>query len=61
MLSAQASKMLNEALLSERMRHDFESGQDYDFALALDETHRYRVNLMVHKEGVAGTYRIVPN
>jgi twitching motility protein PilT len=33
--------------------------KDLDFALALDAANRYRVNLMFHKGGAAGAYRMV--
>lgn len=59
-LTPTASALLNTALLSEKRRVQFEDQQDLDFALALTERERYRVNLMVHKEGVAGTYRLIP-
>lgn len=51
---------LNTALLSSSQRRIFTEAQDYDYALAVDLTSRYRVNLMVHKEGVAGAYRMIP-
>jgi twitching motility protein PilT len=51
---------LNTALLSEGQRKIFLERRDYDYALALSGTDRYRVNLMFHKTGVAGAYRMVP-
>ncbi|WOO39419.1 PilT/PilU family type 4a pilus ATPase [Rubellicoccus peritrichatus] len=60
-LTAKETKLLNTALLSDRQNYIFESTQDYDFAMALDATKRFRVNLMVHKNGTAGTYRFIPN
>lgn len=51
---------LNVALLAPHQRQVFEELRDYDYALALDETNRYRVNLMVHKTGASGCYRMVP-
>lgn len=59
-LTPEASALLNTALLSEERSAQFEAKQDLDFALALTEQERYRVNLMIHKEGVAGTYRLIP-
>src|SRR5690606_34718714 len=38
----------------------FEERNDYDHALALPSGERFRVNLMVHKTGPAGAYRMVP-
>jgi len=51
---------LNTVLLSEAQRGIFHEKQDYDYALALDLANRYRVNLMMHKQGPAGAYRMVP-
>jgi twitching motility protein PilT len=54
------SRRLNTALLAPHQRKIFEEFRDYDYALALDATSRYRVNLMVHKAGISGCYRMVP-
>jgi twitching motility protein PilT len=51
---------LNVALLSDGQKKIFLERKDYDYALALSATDRYRVNLMVHKNGAAGAYRMVP-
>ena len=51
---------LNTALLSDGQRKTFLELKDYDYALALSGTDRYRVNLMFHKNGAAGSYRLVP-
>jgi twitching motility protein PilT len=59
-LTADESFRLNTALLAPHQRAVFEDRKDFDYALALDATHRYRVNLMVHKGGPAGAYRMVP-
>jgi twitching motility protein PilT len=59
-LSDVESRRLNVALLASHQRKIFEELRDYDYALALDATDRYRVNLMVHKGGVSGCYRMVP-
>ncbi|HBR95155.1 MAG TPA: hypothetical protein DEA90_13420 [Opitutae bacterium] len=60
-LATDASKVLNSALLNSAQREEFESTHDLDFALTLGLRRRYRVNLMQHKEGMAGTYRLVPS
>ncbi len=54
------ARRLNTALLAPHQLKIFEELNDYDYALALDATNRYRVNLMVHKAGVSGCYRMVP-
>ncbi|MGC4074699.1 MAG: PilT/PilU family type 4a pilus ATPase [Nibricoccus sp.] len=51
---------LNTVLLAPHQRQSFMERRDYDYALALDATSRYRVNLMFHKGGAAGAYRMVP-
>lgn len=58
-LGAKVAAALNTALLTPTQRAEFEASHDFDFALALDTGHRYRCNLMLHKDGVAGTYRTV--
>lgn len=58
-LSARDAEGLNLALLSTSQRDAFRERRDLDCALALPSGERYRVNLMVHKDGVAGAYRTV--
>lgn len=59
-ITEQDSLRLNTALLSEGQKKTFLERKDYDYALALSKTDRYRVNLMFHKNGAAGSYRMVP-
>ncbi|MET0261426.1 MAG: PilT/PilU family type 4a pilus ATPase [Rariglobus sp.] len=59
-LSAQDTQRLNTSLLGDDQKKLFAQNHDYDYALAMDGGRRIRVNLMEHKEGVKGTYRIVP-
>jgi len=59
-LSPQDALRLNTVLLSGGQRQIFLERRDYDYALALDGAARYRVNLMFHKNGAAGAYRMVP-
>ncbi|MGB0414216.1 MAG: type IV pilus twitching motility protein PilT [Coraliomargarita sp.] len=58
--SARASEHLNLSLLTEKEKSEFLQHGEYDFALPLDSGQRFRVNLMKHRDGIAGTYRIVP-
>ena len=60
-LTAEDSHRLNTALLSDGQRKIFADRKDFDYALALGAADRYRVNLMVHKNGPAGAYRMVPD
>ena len=59
-LKEDESLRLNTILLAAHQRDIFLERRDYDFALALDAGHRFRVNLMFHKWGPAGSYRMVP-
>ena len=59
-LSADDALRLNTALLSEGQKKTYLEHKDYDCALALGGTDRYRVNLMFHKNGAAGAYRMIP-
>jgi len=60
-LTAEDALRLNTVLLSEGQKMIFLERKDYDYALALSGTDRYRVNLMFHKNGAAGAYRMVPD
>ncbi len=59
-LNANDALRANTVLLSEGQKKIFLERKDYDYALALSGTDRYRVNLMFHKNGAAGAYRMVP-
>lgn len=56
-----AAHTLNTVLLDDAQRERFEASRDMDLAMTLGLRKRYRVNLMQHKSGTAGTYRIIPN
>ncbi len=58
-LTAEEALRLNTVLLSPEQKKAFLEKHDLDYALAIVEPERYRVNLMVHKEGSAGSYRMV--
>ncbi|MEO6876674.1 MAG: PilT/PilU family type 4a pilus ATPase [Opitutaceae bacterium] len=60
-LTAEDALRLNTALLSEGQKKIFLERKDYDYALAISASDRYRVNLMFHKTGAAGSYRMVPD
>ncbi len=60
-LTPEDSLRLNTVLLSAGQRKIFLERKDYDYALALGGSDRYRVNLMFHKNGAAGSYRMVPD
>jgi len=58
-LTANESLRLNTAMLSTEQMKEYLEAKDFDYALALDHGSRYRVNLMFHKNGPAGCYRLV--
>jgi twitching motility protein PilT len=60
-LNAADALRLNTALLSAGQKKTYLDRKDYDFALSLGGNDRYRVNLMFHKNGAAGSYRMVPD
>src|SRR5688572_3384759 len=60
MLTAEDAVRVNTVLLSDAQKKIFLQRKDYDYALALSGSNRYRVNLMFHKHGAAGSYRMVP-
>jgi len=59
-LTAEESLRLNTVLLAEHQRNIYLERRDYDLALALDAKNRFRVNLMFHKGGASGSYRMIP-
>lgn len=59
-LTAEESLRLNLALLTPEQSKTYQEIRDFDYALALDANSRYRVNLMFHKGGASGSYRMVP-
>ena len=59
-LSAEQARKLNTCLLSAAHQQIFASRNDFDYAFAMDGGRRIRVNVMQHKQGTKGTYRIVP-
>ena len=59
-LTEQTALNLNTALLSSKLREDFQARKDLNLTLETDEGDRYRVNLILHRDGCAGNYHIVP-
>ncbi len=59
-LTDQDALRINTALLTEAQKKTYLDKKDMDYALALEGGERYRVNLMFHKNGAAGAYRMVP-
>ena len=59
-LSAEDAYRLNTILLSPENKAVFDQKKDLDFAMSVGAGNRVRGNLMEHKDGVAGTYRMIP-
>jgi len=59
-LTPEDTLRLNTLLLTSTQKKIFLDQKDLDYALALDTGDRFRVNLMFHKNGTAGAYRMVP-
>jgi twitching motility protein PilT len=59
-LSAEDAYRLNTILLSPENKAYFDEKKDLDFAMSVGAGNRVRASLMEHKDGVAGTYRMIP-
>ena len=59
-LSAQDASRLNTIFLSEEQRKSFDEKMDLNCAQRINNS-RFRVSLMMQKDGVAGSYHIVPD
>ena len=59
-LTAEDARRLNLALVSAERRGQFEEEMDINFALEVGQD-RFRVCLMMHKDGIEGSYRLVPD
>ena len=59
-ITAEYAEKLNTILLSPEQKARFKEDMDMNFALELNGS-RYRVALMYQKDGISGSYRIVPS
>ena len=59
-LTSDAALRINTLFLSEKQKSDFIKNNELVYILSFEEGERYRVVLMHHKDGVAGTYHIIP-
>lgn len=59
-LTAEDAMRLNTVLLNEAQQKSFEEHKDLNYPMAIDENNRFRVCLMLHKDGAAGAYRLIP-
>ena len=59
-ITPEQSKRINTVLLTPERLRIFEEEQDTNFALGIGKD-RFRVCLMVQREGVSGSYRLIPD
>ena len=59
-ITPEFAEKLNTVLLSPEQKKKFTDDMDMNFALELNQS-RYRVALMYQKDGISGSYRIVPS
>lgn len=59
-INHEVAARLNVALLTPEQREEFIENQDLNFALQIGKD-RFRVSLLIHKDGSAGSYRLVAN
>ncbi len=59
LITADMAERLNLAPLNPEQREKFEATHDLDWAYAVSDSERYRVNLMLQRLGIAGSYRII--
>jgi len=50
---------MNTILLNQKQYEYYETNKDLNYALQLDASNRFRVCMIVHKDGTAGSYRLV--
>lgn len=59
LLTREAAESLNLSPLSDEYREIFERTHDLDYCYAIEETDRYRTNVLRQRLGVSGSYRVV--
>ena len=59
LITPEYAERLNTVLLTEEQKKEFKEGLDMNFALELRKS-RFRAALMYQKDGISGSYRIVP-
>ncbi|MDM7921200.1 MAG: type IV pilus twitching motility protein PilT [Pyrinomonadaceae bacterium] len=59
-LTADETRKLAYAYLSEQQAKRFEDQLELDFSIGLDGLSRFRVNIFTQKDTIAGVYRVIP-
>ena len=60
LITPEEAERLNRVLLTPEQEEKFNENQDLSYALEIGDD-RFRVAVMQHKDGIAGSYRIVPD
>ena len=60
-ISEAASEALNLSTLDEEQLAHFRETHDLDYGYNISSDNRYRTNIMHHRQGVSGAYRIIDN
>jgi len=58
-LTPDEAMYLNCAMLRDDQRQYFDANRDINYALQLDTQNRFRVCLIMHKDGISGSYRML--
>lgn len=58
--SAEKIKEILSELMSSQVRKQFEANDSADFAYAVDDVARFRVNVFRHLAGMGGVFRVIP-
>ena len=60
-VSEAASEALNLSPLDEEQLAHFKEAHDLDYGYNISSDNRYRTNIMHHRQGVSGAYRVIDN
>ena len=60
-LTAEESRRMIYTLLSDAQRARFEQDWELDFSVAVDQVSRFRVNVLIQKNGVEAVLRVISN
>lgn len=58
-INEKTAEALNLSPLREELRQEFENNLELDYSYSVTEKQRYRVNVMKHRLGIAGSYRVI--
>jgi twitching motility protein PilT len=61
LLSEDDAKKLNTVFLTEEQKLELDKNLTLSYCIAMPNEDRYRINLFIHKDGLSGTYHVIPN